>query len=195
MENVKRKIYVLLIFPLILSARINPFEPVITPQNSIIVKPEYFTGKKVYPPKNARILKKIIFVYQTLEGDEKKQVLKIDKNIDFHSPIVITHSQRNFSLKELDFPNFKMFIKNKKFLIQTKDPLLRVFFLAEPFRLVMDFKKNVDFLTVTKNIKNSYIKKVVVGAHEGFYRVVIYFDSKYSYKTKKSDEGIIVELY
>ncbi len=192
----KRKLKMFfLLLPLILYARINPFKPVITPQNTIVVKPEYFTEKKIYPPKDARILKKIIFVYQTLSGDEKKQIINIDKNVDFHSPIIISHKPLKFSLKELDFPNFKIFIKNKKFLIQTKDKLIREFFLADPFRLVMDFKRNTNFLTIKKTIKNSYIKKIVVGSHSGFYRIVIYFDAKYSYKIKKISDGVIVELY
>lgn len=194
MKNVNWKIYIFLIFPLILFARINPFEPVITPQNTIVVKPKYFTKKRIYPPKNARILKKIIFIYQTLSGDEKKQIIDINKNVDFHSPIVIVHKPVKFSMREIDFPNFKMFVKDKKILIQTKDKLLRAFFLADPFRLVMDFKKQTNFLTIKKTLKNSYIKKVVVGSHSGFYRIVIYFDAKYSYKIKKSSEGIIVEL-
>ena len=59
----------------------------------------------------------------------------------------------------------------------------------------MDFKGKADFLTITKKVSNSYIKKVVVGAHSGFFRVVVYFDAKYMYKVKKMDEGVLVELY
>ncbi len=184
----------LILFISIAYARINPFESVITPQNSIIVKPKYFTGKKIYLPNDARILKKIIFVYQSLNGDEKQKSVNINKNIDFHSPIIVTHKPKQFSLDEYDFANFKLFIKNKKFFIQTKDKLIRTFFLAEPFRLVLDFKKNVYFLTIQKIIKNSFIKKVAVGAHSGFYRIVIYFDAKYFYKIIKKDEGLLIEL-
>lgn len=191
----KNIILIVLFFPFVLLARINPFEPVINPQNTIVVKPEYFTKTSIYPPKNARILKKIVFIYQALNGDDINQTLVINKNIDFHSPIIVSHRPVEFPLKEIDFPNFKMYIKNKKFLIQTKDKLLRAFFLAKPFRLVFDFKKNTDFLTIKKILKNSYIKKVVVGSHTGFYRVVVYFDAKYSYKIRKTAEGIMVELY
>jgi len=189
------KKFLFLFFPLFLLARINPFVPVINPQNKVVIKPKYFSKAKIMPPKTARILKKIIFVYETLNGDEVKQTIKINKNIDFHSPIIVLHKNIKFPLKELNFGIFKMYIKNKKFLIQTKDKLLRVFFLARPFRLVMDFKGNSSFLTMTKKLTNSYIKKVVVGSHSGFYRIVVYFDARYSYKVKKSDEGIIVELY
>jgi hypothetical protein len=87
-----------------------------------------------------------------------------------------------------------MYIKNKKILIKTKDKLIRKFFLVKPFRIVLDFKKDVDFLTIKKNLKNSIVKKVVVGNHKGYYRVVIYFDAKYMYKIKKTTEGVKIEL-
>ncbi|WP_236618666.1 AMIN domain-containing protein [Lebetimonas sp. JH292] len=67
-------------------------------------------------------------------------------------------------------------------------------FLIKPFRLVLDFQKNADFLTMKRNIKNSFVKKIVVGNHEGYYRIVIYFDTNYSYKLTKTDEGIKIEL-
>ena len=66
--------------------------------------------------------------------------------------------------------------------------------MAKPFRLVLDFKRNVNFLTIQKIVKNSFVKKVVVGAHNGFYRVVIYFDAKYSYNVKKDINGVLIEL-
>jgi len=145
-------------------------------------------------PNNARILKKIIFVYQTLDSDIKQKEIEINKAIDFHSPIIVTHKIEKFPVKVLNFPNFTLYIKNKKLFFATKDKLLRVFFLAEPFRLVLDFKRHVDFLTIKKIIKNSFVKKVVVGSHTGFYRIVIYFDAKYSYEVKKEVNGVLIEL-
>jgi len=186
--------FIFLLFPLLLFARINPFEPVINPENINIKKPDYFHQIQVNIPSDARVLKKIIFVYQTLNSDIKKQEINIDKAVDFHSPIIVSHKLKKFPLEVLHFPNFKLYIKNKKLFFATKDKLLRVFFLAEPFRLVLDFKKNVDFLTLKKTLKNSFVKKVVVGAHSGFYRVVVYFDTKYSYKVKKDINGVLIEL-
>ena len=185
---------IILFIPLLIFARINPFEPVVTPNNQIIKKPKYFHKAKVYLKKDARVLKKIIFVYQTLSGDIKQQEVNIDKAIDFHSPIIILHKNVKYTLKILKFPTFELYIKNKKLFFNTKDKLLRVFFLVKPFRLVLDFKRNVDFLTIQKTLKNYFVKKVVVGSHNGFYRVVVYFDAKYSYKVKKDIKGILIEL-
>ena len=186
---------IILLFPLLIFARINPFEPVITPQNINIEKPKYFHKIKVHLPSNARILKKIIFVYQTLNSDIKQKDVIVNKAIDFHSPIIVSQKYKIFPMKILYFPNFKLFIKNKKLFFNTKDKLLRVFFLADPFRLVLDFKKRVNFLTIVKTVRDSFVKKVVVGAHKGFYRVVVYFDAKYLFKVKKDINGVLIELY
>ena len=173
----------------------NPFVPVIKSENIFIVKPDDFKNTKVLLPDDARVLKKIIFVYQNLNGEIKQKEVIINKNIDFHKPIYISHSSNKFRIKELYFLNlFKMYIKNRKIFIQTKDKLIRSFFLVRPFRIVLDFKKNTDFLTIKKYLKNCFIKKVIVGNHKGYYRVVIYFDAKYMYKIKKTDEGIKIEI-
>jgi len=186
----------LLIFmPLLLLARLNPFEPVIKPQNTIVITPDYFKETKVYLPKDARVLKKIIFVYQSVSGDIKQKEVVINKNIDFHKPIFISHTPAKYPLKEVRFKNlFTLYVKGKKLFIKTKDKLIRSFFLAAPFRLVLDFEKDADFLTFKKKLNDSIVKEVVVGNHNGYYRVVIYFDAKYSYEIYKTDEGIKIVL-
>jgi len=134
-------------------------------------------------------------VYQSVSGDIKEKKVEINKHIDFHKPIFISHTPKNFPLRELNFLDlFKMYVKNKKILIKTKDKLIRHFFLVKPFRIVLDFRKNADFLTIKKILKNSIVKKVIVGNHEGYYRVVIFFDAKYIYKVIKTKEGIKIEL-
>jgi len=185
---------IFLLIPVFLMARINPFEPVINPEKTLILKPYYFKNKKVYLPRDSRILKKIIFVYQTLSGDIKQKEIEINKNIDFHKPIIISHNVKKFPEKIINFSVCKIYIKNKKIFIETKNKLLRYFFLAKPFRIVLDFKKSVDFSTIKKNLQNSFIKKIVIGAHSKFYRIVIYFDAKYAYKIKKDINGVLIEL-
>jgi hypothetical protein len=191
------KILIFLITAIFVFARINPFEPVINSNNPIKkVKKDFFKKAQVYFPNDARVLKKIIFVYQNLSGDIKNKEVLINKNIDFHSPVIIIHNPKNFAIKEIKFASlFTLYIKNKKIFIKTKDKLIRKMFLIKPFRLVLDFKKDSDFLTMKKVIQNSMLKKVVVGNHNGYYRVVLYFDSNYRYKIIKMDEGLKIELY
>ena len=187
--------FIFLLIPFMLFARINPFEPVLTPNETNITKFSFFKKVKVKLPNDARILKKVVFVYETLDSDIKQKEVKINKNIDFHYPFIISQKKEKFKVQTLSFPVFKMYIKNYKIFIQTKDNIIRDFFLAQPFRLVLDFKsKNLDFLTISKTLKHLFVKKVVLGAHSGFYRIVIYFDAKYAYKIKKEPEGILIEL-
>lgn len=187
--------FIFILIPIFLLARINPFEPVLMPNEGNITKASFFKETKIKLPSDARILKKVIFVYETLQSDIKQKEIKINKNIDFHDPFIIFQKTRKYKIKILTFPVFKMYIKNYKIFIKTKNTLIRNFFLAKPFRLVIDFKSgNMNFLTISKRVKNLFVKKVVLGAHRGFYRIVIYFDAKYIYKIKKEPGGILIEL-
>jgi hypothetical protein len=185
-----------LLIPILLFARINPFEPVVNPSSTKVIKTEYFKEKKIFLGEDARVLKKIIFVYQNLNGDIKQKEVLINKNIDFHYPIIISHHHKNYSFKEIKFDSlFSLYIKDKTIFIKTKDKLIRKLFLIKPFRLVLDFKKDATFITIKKTISNSFLKKVVVGNHNWYYRVVLYFDANYKYKIAKTQEGVKIELY
>jgi hypothetical protein len=188
-----KKILFLFATTLIVFARINPFVPVIKPNKIKVVKPTYFHKVSVYLPSTARVLKQIIFVYQTLDSDVKRKTVVINKNIDFHAPIVVTHHPETLPMIKSDFGIFTLYAENKKILINTRDKLLRAFFLVKPFRLVLDFKRPSDFYTIKKNF-SSFIKKVVVGSHGDFYRVVIYLDANYAYKIKRTPQGVEIEL-
>ena len=184
-----------LFFFTFLFGRINPFEPIVTPSKQNIISPDFFKSTKAYLPNDARILKKIIFVYQNVNGDIKQKDVKIDKYIDFHKPIHVSHSPKKFKTKTITFKNlFKMHIQDKKILMKTKDKLIRHFFLVDPFRVVLDFEKETDFLTTKRDLKNYFVKKVVVGNHKGYYRVAICFDAKYLYKLTRTKEGVKIEL-
>jgi len=187
--------YFILFVGVILFARLNPFEPVVKPENTMIIKPSYFKKAVINLTKDARVLKEIVLVYQSVNGDIKQKVVNINKQIDFHKPIIVSHSISKFPIKEYGFLNlFKLYIKDKKIFLKTKDKLIRSFFLVKPFRIVLDFKRDADFLTLTKTISDSVVKKVVVGNHNGYYRVVLYFDAKYAYRIKVIEGGVKIEL-
>jgi hypothetical protein len=71
--------------------------------------------------------------------------------------------------------------------------MIRHFVLVEPFRVVFDFKANRNFLTYNKQL-NSFIKKIVIGNHDGFYRVVLYTDGVYKPIIKKVDKGYLIDF-
>jgi len=189
--------YLIFLMGVLLFARVNPFEPVIKPESQKVIKPKYFKKAEVFLPSDARILKKIIFVYQNPDSDIKQEEVVINKNIDFHSPIIITHNPEiSDSFKKYKLTSFlTLYVKGKKILLKTKDKLIRKFFLVKPFRIVLDFDNDTDFPTVEKKISKTFLTKAAVGSHIGFYRVVLYFDSNYKFKVTKNVEGVMIECW
>jgi len=183
----------LLFVAILLFARENPFVPVVTNNNKVIKK-SYFKQTKIHLPDDARVIKTIIIRYQTLNGSIKDFKVNINKEIDWHNPIyistkIIKHKEISTKVGFLKFD-----IDKHKLFIYTTNPIIRSFFLVEPFRFVIDFKANKDFLTYRKNIQNAFIKKITIGNHEGFYRVVLYLDGKYNTNIKKQSEGYLIEF-
>jgi len=79
--------------------------------------------------------------------------------------------------------------------IVTKDKLLRDFLLVRPQRIVLDFKRDIDTRSyVNSGKKRKWFKKIKIGAHDGYYRVVIELDGYYQYRHKKIKGGYIFTL-
>ena len=182
-----------LLLTTLLFARENPFVPVVTNKNKNIVKKTYFKSKKITLPSDARVLKSVVFKYQTLTGAIKEIKIPINQAIDWHNPIILSTNQVYIPTTKVKIGFLKMYIKKHKLLILTKDKLIRNFLLVKPFRYVLDFKANKDFLTYTQKT-DTFIKKIVLGNHNGFYRVVLYLDGTYKTMIKNTDEGYLIEF-
>jgi hypothetical protein len=187
-----RIILFLLVF-IILNARENPFVPVITNENKNLIKQETFKETKILLPSDARILKSVTFTYQTLTGSILNKTIIINKAINWHSPIYISQQKIKNDVKKVKVGFLDFYIDKYKVLISSKDKMIRHFVLVEPFRVIFDFKANRNFLTYKKNI-NSFIKKVVVGNHDNFYRIVLYTDGVYKPIIKKVTEGYLIDF-
>lgn len=79
----------------LLLGRENPFAPAqdykgIDAPTNIIVERGDFEQQALSLPSNARVLKYVLFGYQTLNGDTEEMRMEVDKNIDWHDPIVVT---------------------------------------------------------------------------------------------------------
>jgi len=187
------RIILFLLFTISLFARSNPFQPVVTNENNHIIKKDIFKKKIIHLPNEARVLKSVIFEYQTLTGSIKKIKTPINKDIDWHNPLILSTKIHTLNAKQIKVGFLDFYIKNHKLLIQTQDKLIRKFMLVKPFRYVIDFKADKNFLTFTKKT-NSFIKKIVIGNHSNFYRVVLYLDGAYKANIKKNDEGYLIEF-
>ena len=184
----------LTIFVSLLFSRENPFKPLVNDDTKVVIEKNFFTSAKASLPDSARMLKSVTLTYQNMDGSISKKTININKSIDWHYPIKISQKREKVNFKEISFKFIKFYIKNRKILISTSDKRIRDFFLINPYKFVIDFRANRSFLTYTRPLKGSFVKRIILGNHQGFYRVVFLLDGRYSYKIKKVKEGYLIEF-
>lgn len=159
-------------------------------------------------PSTARIVKSVTIKYKNLDGSVVETTEKLDNSVDWHLPIFIsqninTQEQKSEAPKKikkiyrrlLSTSFVKISSENKKIKVTTKDKLIRNFMLTEPHRIVCDIKRNINIRSLEKDIsKNSIVKKIRIGNHKGYYRIVIELDGYYKYKLIKKKPNYIFML-
>lgn len=201
-----------------LDARENPFFP---SDGEVDIPTTSNQSKKLPPlkrvavtlPSSARTIESMTITYKDLDGSvhDKKEIL--NNAIDWHIPLFLSQNieagassnkrtplktkvkkQKKFSkIASLKF--ISLYNRDNEIKITTKDKLLREFLLVKPHRIVCDFKRDIDIRSYEKHIKSkSVVKRVRIGNHSGYYRVVIELDGYYRYKSKKIANGYIFSL-
>jgi hypothetical protein len=186
-----------------LNARQNPFFPSknetdISFSTNKVSKIEPLKRATLTLPSTARTLESVTITYKNLDGSivSKKELL--GNSVDWHLPIFVSQNiggdekrpnakvvpKRSEPLTKLASLSFISLYANKKqFDLITKDKMLRNFLLTKPHRIVCDFKRDINIRSYEKNIDTkSIIKKIKLGSHKGYYRVVIELDGLYRYK-------------
>ena len=220
-----------------LAARENPFKPIIdntvlpVTSNSVEKAPP-FEEVKVQLPADARVLTSVAIYYQSIDGSIKKEIVAIDRSIDWHDPILITQTgigtkpkkrstktkpaaakaihkkpstakrtkptARPSSPKEENLytplPFISIKFEDNAVRIVTDDEKIRVFHLADPFKIAIDFRRDAAFLTKHRTLGKAPFKAVDIGNHKGYYRVVFTLDAPYRYTVSKIADGYIIDL-
>ncbi len=208
-------LFFLVLLPLsTLIARENPFFPVgstttlpITTNQTQNIPPLKSVNLKF--PSTARVIKKVTVEYKNLDGSLATKSLELEDSIDWHLPIFIsqkheTSSKKLVATKKSIKHNYKkvaslsfisFYTDAKQLKVITKDKLLRNFLLVKPHRIVCDFKHQRDIGSYVKDMHKSIpFKKIRIGTHDGYYRVVIELDGYYIYHVKKIKNGYIFNL-
>jgi len=209
-------IYLVLISSLI--ARENPFFPssddadISFSTNEVnIVEP--LKRATVTLPSTARVLQSVTITYKNLDGSIVSHKEVLGNSVDWHLPIFISQniggnekkirvkSRSNASKKKKRFQKLaslsfiSLYSDKKNFQLVTKDKLLRNFLLTKPHRIVCDFEREIDIRSYEKTIpKQHRIKKIRLGNHKGYYRVVIELDGLYRYKKTKIKDAYLFTL-
>ncbi|MBL0687409.1 MAG: AMIN domain-containing protein [Sulfurospirillum sp.] len=214
--------YVLVILPLLIVvvfARENPF--IMPSVSTVTVKTtdkrdsrEDFSSVKIKLPSSARVLKNIEFHFQNLDGSMESKSIKVDNKIDWHDELIVKkftdtakpatkpatkQIQKPLKPKEkvekIYFQNFIVFtIDGKSIHVKTKDEKIRDFLVINPFKIVIDFKKELSFYTKVYKLERKFFKSISIGKHSGYYRVAIELDGRYLYSAEKVEDGYLFKL-
>ncbi len=204
-----KKLIVLIVISIsVLLARDNPFEPVVSSKNigkatniKTDIKPLKIQKFKL--PSAVRVIKKVKFEVLNVDGSIKELSYNVNKKVDWHNDIILSNSKIQIELnpkkpepKLIKIFKFLSILTNeKKLLIKTKDTMIRELFFAKPYKIAIDFERNVAFYTKIIKLKNLPFKSIIVGNHGSFYRIVLELDGEYRYKIKKNSNGYLVELF
>lgn len=167
-------------------------------------------------PSQARVLQKVTIELKNLDGSIETKSIELDNSIDWHLPIFISQGYRETAVptpkeKELsktttttptptkknDIQNGigpKLSVEGKSLKVTTKNEAIRNFLIANPHRIVIDFKSSAEVTSFVKKDFDKVFQEVRVGNHKNYYRVVVELDGFYKYNFKKVADGYVVEL-
>jgi len=205
------KIFAIILFMILtLNARENPFFP--SSKDATIP----FTSNQTQDssplkqisltfPSTARTIESVTIKYKNLDGSIATKKETLGNSIDWHLPIFVSQNYAETKPKVkvavkiikkfnniVSLKFITLFEREKELKLITKDKMIRNFILTKPHRVVCDFKRNIDFRSYEKDILGkSIVKKVRVGNHDGYYRLVIELDGYYKYTTQNAKNGYL----
>ena len=203
-----KKLLFITIFLFTLDARENPFMPVKSEDfisSNQLVSQTPLNRATIKLPSDARILQSVSIRYKKLDGSIATQKIELQNSIDWHLPLFISQSYVEgyqnkkvatlYKKKKIAQIKYAIFYSlGKKLNVVTKDKRIRSFTLTNPHRVVIDFARTSHLKHYEKSVKGSIFKKIRIGNHKDYYRVVIELDGYYKSKTIKVANGYKIEL-
>ena len=122
----------------------------------------------------------------TKKVDEKKSI----QEIPLPQNILPQIKDKTITLTE----NISFEIVKNDIKILTKDIKIRDLLVSEPYKVVIDFKKESSYPTKTVLLENPPFVSATLGNHDGFYRIVILLDGHYRYDLQSVDGGYSIKL-
>lgn len=208
------KIWLLLALFFSLHGRENPFFPadelgnIPVTSNKITSYPP-LKRAAITLPDQARVLQEVTIKYKNLDGSVESKSIQVEHAVDWHIPLFISQSYSSDSEKKSTVNTTKKSSKKRETIpfnfidlkfselsvdAVTKDSLLRHFIMVNPHRIVLDFKRDANFLSYAKDVKTIPFKNVRIGNHDGYYRVVISLDGRYRYSVTPKENRYQITL-
>ena len=90
--------------------------------------------------------------------------------------------------------DLSFFINQNEITIFTKESKIRDFLIADPYKVVIDFKKVNSYGTKSLEFNKAPFVSATLGSHDGFYRIALLLDGHYRYDLQAFNGGYIVKL-
>lgn len=205
-----RFIFSILFLCTLLVARENPFFPMVNIEELPLSNnnPDFKSSLEkvdIKLPSSARVLKKVEITFQNLDGSIETREVEIDRAIDWHKPLELQQKGGTKAMRKevdrskvqplADYGFIKFYANRKKIHVITNDEKIRDFLVVRPHKIVIDFKRDASFLTKRFKVNRFPFVNIVLGNHDGYYRVAIELDGQYSYKMKEIAKGYAFELF
>lgn len=101
-----------------------------------------------------------------------------------------TNTSNAFKLNE----DISFFINQNEITIFTKESKIRDFLIADPYKVVIDFKKVNAYGTKSLEFNKAPFVSATLGSHDGFYRIALLLDGHYRYDVQAFNGGYIIKL-
>ena len=184
---------ILLLLPIILIARENPFSSSDDTQSH---SPTISSSKETTFKQAPKIHPRHINTVVVTPPPAKKPKIHPQRQVNTHKiskPKI--HPQRNLGTKEvLNFAKARFVFRKNSAYIETKDKIIRHFSIANPPSIVIDFRGVSDFASKRKVLRTKPFIKLEMGAHGKRYRVVLRLDKMHKYKIDKRRYGQVITI-
>ncbi len=137
-------------------------------------------------------------IKETKEADSTQALVNAMKEKKEEAPKSVTLPKITTPKKEPDPLKFNntlaLSVNGNEISIFTQDTKVRDFLIADPYKVVIDFKKNNTLATQTLTIAQAPFVSATLGGHDGFYRVAILLDGHYRYDILPFNGGYVIKL-
>lgn len=97
--------------------------------------------------------------------------------------------------EKVDFKTIRFDVRSDRIGIVTKDRLKKDFMVKLPTRIILNFASNGTFPTRRQAVSTAPFKEIRMGAHKGYYSVVIELKSMADYKIIPTSDGYSLVLH
>jgi len=169
-----------ILFMMSLHARENPFAPVENGQNTVTAQTKTAKTKKVKPQTKIHPQRRVDHT-ETISTPQRPRPKIHPVRVSEKAEVINTSKAR-------------FVFRNKSLYIETKDKIIKHFYLPSPPSIVIDFKSKSDFASKRQSVTMPPFTKLEMGAHNTRYRVVLRLDKKHHYKIDKKRYGQFITI-